>query len=128
MANFRIPRKPTPVRKKNGGTTQSYRPLKENESVKVKSGPHRDGDYEMTEYTMTVQDPSGKFVLVPSIYMNENNKPVRFTKESQALKAAMNYEQSSGKKFPRFNTQEEADNFAEKRSKSGGVRNGPLAK
>jgi len=128
VANFRIPRKPTPVRKKNGGTTQSYRPLKENESVKVKSGPHRDGDYEMTEYTMTVQDPSGKFVLVPSIYMNENNKPVRFTKESQALKAAMNYEQSSGKKFPRFNTQEEADNFAEKRSKSGGVRNGPLAK
>ena len=128
MANFRIPRKPTPVRKKNGGTTQSYRPLKENESVKVKSGPHRDGDYEMTEYTMTVQDPSGKFVLVPSIYMNENNKPVRFTKESQALKAAMNYEQSSGKRFPRFKTPEEADKFAEKRSESGGVRNGPLAK
>ena len=128
MANFRIPRKPTPVRKKNGGTTQSYRPLKENESVKVKSGPHRDEDYEMTEYTMTVQDPSGKFVLVPSIYMNENNKPVRFTKESQALKAAMNYEQSSGKKFPRFKTPEEADKFAEKRSQSGGVKNGPLAK
>ena len=128
MADFRIPRKPTPVRKKNGGTTQSYRPLKKNESVKVKSGPHRDGDYEMTEYTMTVKDPSGKFVLVPSIYMNENNKPVQFKKESQVFNAAMNYEQSSGKRFPRFNTPEEADKFAEKRSKSGGVRNGPLAK
>jgi len=128
VANFRIPRKPTPVRKKNGGTTQSYRPLKENESVKVKSGPHRDGDYEMTEYTVTVQDPSGKFVVVPSIYMNENNKPVQFKKESQVFNAAMNYEQSSGKKFPRFNTQEEADKFAKKRSDSGGVRNGPLAK
>jgi len=131
MANFRIPRKPTPVRKKNGGTTKSYRPLKENESVKVRSGPHRDlkwGDYEMSEVTMTFEDPSGKFVVVPSIYMNENNKPVQFKKESQVFNAAMNYEQSSGKKFPRFNTQEEADNFAEKRSKSGGVRNGPLAK
>jgi hypothetical protein len=53
----------------------------------------------MTEFTMTVQDPSGKFVLIPSIYMNENNKPVRFIKESQALNAAMNYEQSSGKKL-----------------------------
>jgi hypothetical protein len=99
MADFRNPRKPTPVRKKDGGTTKFYRPLKENESVKVKSGPHRDGDYEMTEYTMTVKDPSGKFVLIPSIYMNENNKPVRFIKESQALNAAMNYEQSSGKTF-----------------------------
>ena len=128
MADFRIPRKPKPDRKKNGGTTQSYRPLKENESVKVKSGPHRDGDYEMTEYTVTVQDPSGKFILIPSIYMNENNKPVHFTQQSQALRAAMNYEQSSGKKFPRFNTPEEAGKFAEKRSKSGGVRNGPLAK
>jgi len=131
MANFRIPRKPTPVRKKNGGTTKFYRPLKENESVKVRSGPHRDlerGDYEMSEVTMTFEDPSGKFVVVPSIYMNENNKPVQFKKESQVFNAAMNYEQSSGKKFPRFNTQEEADNFAEKRSKSGGVRNGPLAK
>lgn len=122
MANFRIPRKPTPVRKKNGGTTQSYRPLKGNESG------IRDGDYEMTEYTMTFEDPSGKFVVVPSIYMNENNKPVQFTKESQVFNAAMNYEQSSGKRFPRFNTPEEADKFAEKRSKSGGVRNGPLAK
>ena len=55
-------------------------------------------------------------------------KPVRFTKESQALKAAMNYEQSSGKKFPRFKTPEEADKFAEKRSESGGVKKGPLAK
>ena len=128
MADFRIPRKPKPVRKKNGGTTQSYRPLRENESVKVKSGPHRDGDYEMTEYTVTVQDPSGKFILIPSIYMNENNKPVHFTQQSQALRAAMNYEQSSGKKFPRFNTPEEAGKFAEKRSKSGGVKNGPLAK
>ena len=128
MANFRIPRKPTPVRKKNGGTTKFYRPLNENESVKVKSGPHRDGDYEMTEYTVTVQDPSGKFILIPSIYMNENNKPVHFTQQSQALRAAMNYEQSSGKKFPRFNTPEEAGKFAEKRSKSGGVKNGPLAK
>ena len=128
MADFRNPRKPAPVRKKDGGTTKFYRPLKENESVKVKSGPHRDGDYEMTEYTMTVKDPSGKFVLVPSIYMNENNKPVRFTKESQAFNAAMNYEQSSGKKFPRFKTPEEADKFAEKRSKSGGIKNGPLAK
>jgi hypothetical protein len=128
MADFRNPRKPTPVRKKDGGTTKFYRPLKENESVKVKSGPHRDGDYEMTEYTMTVKDPSGKFVLIPSIYMNENNKPVRFTQESQAFNAAMNYEQSSGKKFPRFKTPEEADKFAEKRSKSGGIKNGPLAK
>lgn len=128
MADFRIPRKPTPVRKKNGGTTKFYRPLNENESVKVKSGPHRDGDYEMTEYTVTVQDPSGKFILIPSIYMNENNKPVHFTQQSQALRAAMNYEQSSGKKFPRFNTPEEAGKFAEKRSKSGGVKNGPLAK
>jgi hypothetical protein len=128
MAEFRNPRKPTPVRKKDGGTTKFYRPLKENESVKVKSGPHRDEDYEMTEFTMTVQDPSGKFVLIPSIYMNENNKPVRFTQESQAFNAAMNYEQSSGKKFPRFKTPEEADKFAEKRSKSGGIKNGPLAK
>lgn len=128
MAEFRNPRKLTPVRKKEGGTTKSYRPLKNNESVKVKSGPHRDGDYEMTEYTMTVKDPSGEFVLVPSIYMNQNNKPVRFTKESQALKAAKNYEKNSGKKFPRFKTPEEAGKFAEKRSRSGGVQKGPLAK
>jgi uncharacterized protein YbcV (DUF1398 family) len=121
MTDFRNPRKPAPVRKKDGGTTKFYRPLQENESV-------REGDYEMTEYTMTVKDPSGKFVLIPSIYMNENNKPVRFTKESQALNAAMNYEQSSSKKFPRFKTPEEAGKFAEKRSKSGGVKNGPLAK
>jgi len=131
MANFRIPRKPTPVRKKNGGTTKFYRPLKENESVKVRSNAHRDkknDEYEMTEVTMTFEDPSGKFVVVPSIYMNENNKPVQFTKESQVFNAAMNYEQSSGKKFPRFNTPEEADKFAEKRSESGGVKKGPLAK
>ena len=82
----------------------------------------------MTEYTMTVKDPSGKFVLVPSIYMNQNNKPVRFTRESQALKAAMNYEKNSGKKFPRFKTPEEAGEFAQKRSRSGGVKKGPLAK
>ena len=35
---------------------------------------------------------------------------------------------SSGKKFPRFKTPEEAGKFAEKRSKSGGVKNRPLAK
>jgi hypothetical protein len=121
MANFRIPRKPTPVRKKNGGTTQFYRPLRGNEFLK-------DGDYKMTEVTMTFEEPSGKFVVVPSIYMDKNNKPVQFTKESQVFNAAMNYEQSSGKRFPRFNTEEEADKFAKKRSDSGGTRNGPLAK
>jgi hypothetical protein len=113
MTDFRNPRKPAPVRNKDGGRSKFYRPLKENASVKGKSGPHRDGDYEMTEDTMTVKDPSGKFVLVPSIYMNENNKPVQFTKESQAFNAAMNYEQSAGKKFPRFKTPEEAGKFAE---------------
>jgi hypothetical protein len=128
MADFRNPRKLKPVRKKDGGTTNFYRPLEKDESVKVKSGPHRDGDYQMTEYTMTIKDPSGKFVLVPSIYMNQNNKPVRFTNESQALKAAMDYEKSSGKKFPRFTTPEEAGKFAQKRSRSGGVKTGPLAK
>ena len=131
MANFRIPRKPTPVRKKNGGTTKFYRPLKANESVKVRSNAHRDkknDEYEMSEVTMTFEDPSGKFVVVPSIYMNENNKPVQFTNESRVFNVAMNYEQYSGKRFPRFNTREEANNFAERRSDSGGVRNGPLAK
>jgi hypothetical protein len=82
---------------------------------------------EATEYTTTSIDPiSSKFMVHPQIWFNEGGEPV-YLKGEDSVMAALYYELESGKKFPRFNDEESANDFAANRSSTGGAKSGLLA-
>ena len=81
-----------------------------------------------TEYLITVDDPDGGVMVIPRIWWDSKGEP-SLVKQKEAIKQAKKYEESSGKKFPRFapKAYEEADEFARSRSDGGGAMQGELA-
>lgn len=79
-----------------------------------------------TEITGTAQDANGKWFNYPTLWWRDG-KPILLGDES-AQQAAIAYEKATGKKFPRFKTEKEANDWAIKRSHGGGAEQGPLAK
>ncbi len=57
--------------------------------------------------------------LIPSLWMGSDG-PADLDHD-KSIRAAMEFERRSGKVFPRFNSIEDADDFAISRSKSGGA-------
>jgi hypothetical protein len=81
-----------------------------------------------SEYTMTVDAPDGQVAVIPSIWWDTNGEPVVLD-QRDAERRSFEYEQETGKQFPRFapNDYASADKFAQERSKQGGAGQGPLA-
>lgn len=76
-----------------------------------------------TEVTTTIQDASGRWVNVPSLWRNDDGW-VELDEEQQ--RAAMQaYEAKNGETWQRFETVEEAEAAAQARSDQGGAGAGP---
>lgn len=86
------------------------------------------GGSSATEYTATEQDPSGKFFNFPQIWFEVSTKKARLFSGERGMEKALEYESLTGKKFPRYNTVEEAVAAAEKRSRQGGASKKTLLK
>ena len=80
-----------------------------------------------TEITRTFQTESGEWVNAPSLWMG-NFGHVRMDSEEDIYRTMKAYEASTGKKFPRYKTVEEAVSFAKARSNRGGVFSGSLSR
>jgi hypothetical protein len=82
-----------------------------------------------TEYTMTVDAPDGQVAVIPSIWWDTNGEPVVLQDQREAERQSFEYEQQTGKQFPRFSPKDyaSADQFAQERSLQGGAEKGPLA-
>jgi len=80
-----------------------------------------------TERTMSF-NVDGKEVLAPSLWMTVDG-PVDLSRSPESIMRALKaYEESTGNKFPRFDTPEEATEFAKNRSNRGGRGTGSLTK
>tara|TARA_R100000951_G_C2487581_1_gene133442 strand:+ start:64 stop:387 length:324 start_codon:yes stop_codon:yes gene_type:complete len=88
---------------------------KKHKSIKIPGGKSA------TEYLASETSPEGKAWNIPQIWFDsETGKPRLFTGD-KAWDAAAAYERRTGKKFPRFNSIDEAVNAAKKRSSRGGA-------
>jgi len=94
-----------------------YRPFTPDEGV-----DNKDGSFS-TERSLTAQDPeTGEWMNIPSLWMDENDKPVDFKQnEDGAVNSAKAYEAMGGESFKRFKSLEEAEKAAKTRSKNGGA-------
>jgi len=73
-----------------------------------------------TEYTATIE-LNGKYAVVPQIWF-KSDKPVYYDRgKDQLMSIVQQYEDATGKSFPRFDTISDADKYAIQRSKSGGA-------
>jgi hypothetical protein len=81
-----------------------------------------------TEYTMTVDAPDGQVAVIPSIWWDTNGEPVVLD-QRDAERRSFEYEQETGKQFPRFapNDYASADEYAQARTRQGGASESPLA-
>ena len=80
-----------------------------------------------TEYTATIE-VGGKYLVVPQIWF-KGNKPVYYDRgKDQLMSIVQQYEDATGKSFPRFDSIDAADKYAVERSKSGGASKTLLAK
>jgi hypothetical protein len=105
------------------------------QSAEMKLRPFAPGEFVQnndgsisTERSVTIQGPDGSWMNVPSLWMAPNGPQDFGTDEAAIFDAADYYERTTGKKFPRFGTVEEAVFEAENRSKRGGAGSGYLAK
>ena len=94
-----------------------------------------------SEVIITVDDPiTGEVMNIPSVYWDAKGEPTFFDTETdnvqtnrsnqnKAIKLALEYEEFTGKKFPRFapKAYQEAGNAARNRSNAGGATQGELA-
>jgi len=83
-----------------------------------------------TEYLASEKVPEGKgkFFNIPTIWFDKETKePLLFGKD-RAINEAIIYENRTGKKFPRYSSQEKAEEAAKKRSKKGGASKETLGK
>lgn len=87
-----------------------------------------DGSYS-TEITTTWQTPDGKWVNVPSLWAGPDGKTKQFDPgdEDGIMNAMVDYERQTGKRFPRYDTVQEAEAAAKARTQAGGAGSGPLA-
>lgn len=79
-----------------------------------------------TEYTATDYDPNGQVMNYPQIWFDTQGQANLLT-QPDAYARALAYEQSTGQRFPRFNSLGNAETFAQHRSASGGAEFSPLA-
>jgi len=83
-----------------------------------------------TEYLASEKVPEGKgkFFNIPTIWFDKETKePLLFGKD-RAINEAILYENRTGKKFPRYSSQEKAEEAAKKRSQKGGASKEKLGK
>ena len=80
-----------------------------------------------TERTMTF-NISGNEVVVPSLWMTPDGPADLSRNPEVIIKAVIDYEGRTNKKFPRFKTIEEANKFAKERTMKGAVLLEPLEK
>jgi hypothetical protein len=94
-----------------------------------------------TEYLVTIDGPDGEVIVVPSIWWNEEGKPVFLGDmetdqiyQTDILDLVKKYEDSTKERFPRFgkagvpDNYRIADRFAQTRSKAGGASTTPLTR
>ena len=81
---------------------------------------------EMTELEITVQDDKGRWMNVPSIWFMGDGRPTIMNGDD-ATAVALEYEQQTGKRFPRFADVGMAEERAMHRSARGGAKKRPLA-
>lgn len=97
------------------------RPLEQGESVPLPGGG------KATEYTVSIPTTrKDQWITAPSIWMTPSG--ARRFGDSDVRRLVKQYEDRTGKKFPRHKSVEEAEGAAKARSEAGGVGSGPLAK
>ena len=80
-----------------------------------------------TEYTTSAKAPDGKVFTFPQIWFDVKTGESRYFGRDKGRAKALEYEKLTGKKFPRHDSFEEADEAAAKRSKTGGASKQLLA-
>ncbi|MDF2143197.1 hypothetical protein [Paenirhodobacter sp. CAU 1674] len=83
-----------------------------------------DGSFS-TEIVITTESPDGQIWNIPSLWWREDGTSIELPQE-QAIALARRYEQTSGKRFPRFKTISEAEQAAVRRSDAGGGLHGAI--
>lgn len=97
------------------------RPLEGGESVPLKDGS------KATEYTVTIPTTrNDEWITAPSIWMTPSG--ARRFEDADVRRLVKQYEDRTGKAFPRHKSSDEAGAAAEKRTSAGGIKSGPLAK
>ena len=90
--------------------------------------PRDNGDGSVsTELTVTNDAPDGGYWNIPTLWWDKSGQPVEMP-DVEAQKMALQYEQATGKKFPRFKSVDEAVSAAKARSAGGGAESGVLPK
>ena len=85
------------------------------------------GGSKATEYLASERSPEGRAWNIPQIWFEEKTGKARFLSGDRAWNAAEDYEKSTGRKFPRYDTIKDAVSAAKARSKGGGASKNPLA-
>lgn len=74
----------------------------------------------MTERLISVDAPDGGTWAIPTVWFNSSGEHMEFDVKTAVI-AAERYEQSTGKKFPRFTSVAKAEAFIRDRSSKGGA-------
>ena len=80
-----------------------------------------------SELTMTFRTESGEWVNAPSLWVGKSGH-VKLDSEDKIYPVMKNYEATTGKKFTRYRTVEDALSAAKIRSNKGGAFSGSLAR
>ena len=86
------------------------------------------GGRSATEYLASEQSPEGKAWNIPTIWFDSKTDKPKLLTGDKAWNAAKNFEDKTGKKFPRFETIALAVEAAKARSKKGGASKKSLLK
>tara|TARA_R110000782_G_scaffold87942_1_gene170011 strand:- start:507 stop:833 length:327 start_codon:yes stop_codon:yes gene_type:complete len=84
------------------------------------------GGQRATEYLASEESPEGQAWNIPQVWFNVETGEPNFFKGDQAWNAAKNYEDKTGKKFPRYESISKAVEAAKDRSSSGGATKSSL--
>ena len=79
------------------------------------------GGRKATEYLASEQSPEGKAWNIPQIWFDVKTGEPKYFTGDKAWNAAKEYEDTTGKKFPRFTNIDSAVNAARNRSAEGGA-------
>jgi len=89
------------------------------------SRPNADGT-SSTELSTHMPMPGGEWMMAPSLWMGPGG-PVELSDEDTIRRMAMEYEQGTGRTFPRWPSMDEALRDPGYRSREGGTAAGPMA-
>ena len=94
----------------------------------LENGEYRvnpDGSHS-TELSVHMPTPYGDVMMAPSLWMGPGG-PVEMQYDEDIMRLAREYEQGTGREFPRWPTMEEAMVNPSYRSVQGGIMAGPMA-